>query len=348
MHAPAILKKTAVLAALLTCGAICSAAGGPSDPQLIWDNGTYNAFPSIVEFGGRYFISFREGQSHIFNDNGIADGKARILVSRNGRRWDSVALLSKEGFDLRDPKISVTPDGRLMVLMGGSVYVDKQLVRRIPQVSFSTDGVHFSDPQPVIFDEMITDEHEWVWRVTWHEGVGYAVVYGEHFALLKTTDGLHFQTICELDVDKEAFPNETTVRFLPDGRMALLVRRERLGAMGMWGVSSAPFTEWTWKEMPVRLGGPDFIVLPDDSIIAGTRGYFFPDRPKAVLLKSDLEGNFELNRVLPSGSDCSYPGFLIVGKKLWVVYYSSHELLRPDGRTRAGIYLAKIPLKELQ
>lgn len=346
MHAAAIRKALLLVLATVACN-VCLAGKGSSSSQLIWDNGTYNAFPSIEKFNGRYFISFREGASHIFNEQGIADGKARILMSKNGRKWTSVALLSKEGFDLRDPKLSVTADGRLMVLMGGSVYEDKKLVRRIPQVSFSSDGEHFSDPQPVIFDEKITDDQEWVWRVTWHEGVGYAVVYGDHFALLKTEDGLHFQTVCELDVDKAAFPNETTVRFLPDGRMALLVRREKLGAKGLWGVSAAPFTQWTWKDMPVGLGGPDFIVMPDGSIIAGTRATYFPERPKTVLLKSDLEGNFELNRVLPSGSDCSYPGFLIVGRDLWVVYYSSHELQRPDGRPRAGIYLTKIPIKEL-
>lgn len=335
-----------ILSAILLCFPAIGSGKRP-EAQLIWDNGTYNAFPSIEYFDGRYFISFREGESHIFNSQGIADGKVRILSSRDGRKWESAALLSKDGFDLRDPKLSVTADGRLMVIIGGSVYKGKELVQRIPQVSFSDDGVHFSDPEPVVFDENVTDDKEWIWRVTWHDGIGYAVTYGDHFALLKTEDGLHFSLVRELDVNRDDFPNETTVRFLPDGRMALLVRREKNGAKGLWGVSEAPFTDWTWKDLPVSLGGPDFIVMPDGSIIAGTRGSYFPKRPKTVLLKGDAEGEFELIRVLPSGSDTSYPGFRIVGKDLWVVYYSSHELLRPDGRTRAGIYLIKIPLKEL-
>lgn len=318
-----------------------------SQTELIWDNGTYNAFPSIEKFNGQYFITFREGESHIFNSQGIADGRIRVLVSRNGKNWKSVTLMSKEGFDLRDPKLSVTAEGKLMLIIDGSVYVGKELTKTIPFVSFSSDGENFSDPEPVIFDENITDEHEWIWRVTWHEGVGYAVTYGDHFALLKTTDGIHFSLVKELDVPQELFPNETTVRFLPDGRMALLVRTDKLGSKGKWGISEAPFTDWTWKDLPIALGGPEFVVLPDGTIIAGTRSYHIPSKPKTILMKGDEEGTFEEIRILPSGSDCSYPGFLLVGKELWVVYYSSHELLRPDGKTRAGIYFTKIPLKEL-
>lgn len=337
------MKRILITIALALMTAVCNAG----EPELIWDNGTYNAFPSIEKFNGRYFVSFREGESHIFNSQGIADGKVRILTSKNGKKWESVALLSKEGFDLRDPKLSVTADGRLMVIIGGSVYENKVLMRRIPQVSFSSDGVHFSDPRPVIFDENITDDQEWIWRVTWHEGTGYAVTYGEHFALLKTTDGLHFSLVKELEVPREVFPNETTVRFFPDGKMGMLIRTEKAGAKAIWGLSEAPFSDWTWKELPFRVGGPDFIVLPDSTIIAGTRFYYISSKPKTILLKGDQKGEFEALRILPSGSDTSYPGFLIVGDDLWVVYYSSHELLRPDGRTRAGIYFTKIPLKEL-
>jgi len=100
----------------------------------IWDR-DYSAFPSIVRYGDALYVSFREGVSHIFDENGIAAGKTRILRSTDGEHWESVALLEKEGYDLRDPKLSVTADGRLMVIQGGSVYIDKKLERRIPQVS---------------------------------------------------------------------------------------------------------------------------------------------------------------------------------------------------------------------
>ena len=60
------------------------------------------------------------------------DGKIRVLVSEDGERWTSLCLLAKKDVDLRDAKLSVTPDGRLMVLMGGSYYAyrpKRRLVR---------------------------------------------------------------------------------------------------------------------------------------------------------------------------------------------------------------------------
>ena len=134
----------AVAASLAVCLLSCAVPGSAGSPrrndemnvERIWDEG-YSAFPSIVRYRGAMYVCFREGVSHIFDENGIAAGKTRILRSRDGRHWKSVALLSKEGYDLRDPKLSVTPDGRLMVMQGGSVYVDKKLVDRVSQVSLS-------------------------------------------------------------------------------------------------------------------------------------------------------------------------------------------------------------------
>lgn len=315
--------------------------------ECIWDH-DYSAFPSIVRYKDAWYVSFREGVSHIFDENGIAAGKTRILRSTDCRHWDSVALLSKEGYDLRDPKLSVTADGRLMVIQGGSVYVDKKLRQRIPQVSFSSDGFSFSDPSPVDYPSM--DELAWFWRVTWHEGIGYTVSYGEPGSagveLLKTSDGLHFEKIT--DIEPGGFANETTVRFLPDGRMILLIRREEKDKKACIGVSEPPFVDWKLTYLDFQIGGPEMLVLPDGSLIIGGRGYFENGETKTCLWKGNVEGCFELWKTLPSGGDNSYPGFLSEDGELKVVYYSSHELTSPDGRPRAGIYLATIKQKALR
>ncbi len=308
--------------------------------KCIWDQG-YSAFPSIVRFQDAYYVSFREGAGHVFDENGIAAGKTRILRSTDCEQWESVALLSKEGYDLRDPKLSVTADGRLMVIQGGSMYVDKELKKRVPQVSFSSDGHTFSDPEPV--DYPVPDGFAWFWRMTWHEGTGYTVSYGEsgdnRLELIKTTDGRHFEKIT--DIELGGFPNETTVRFLPDGRMALLIRREQDDQVAYLGVSEPPFTDWKLTPLGFHVGGPEMVVLPDGSLIIGGRGYL-EGEPKTHLWRGNAEGDFELWKTLPSGGDNSYPGFLVEGRELKVVYYSSHELTFPDGRSRAGIYLARM------
>lgn len=310
--------------------------------EKVWGDGTWHcAFTSIVEFKGRYYISFREYDSHIFNSKGDAEGRIRIISSKNGKKWQSVALISKEGYDLRDPKLSVTPDNRLMVTVGGSIYRNKVLVGCEPQVIFSADGNEFSEPSPIKLDSKTKGTHDWLWRVTWHEGVAYGVSYSKkennkwELYLYKGTDGINYDLVSHLDCD--GFPNETTVRFLEDGRMALLIRRDNGDRRNIWATSAAPFTDWTRTKTASHMGGPDFIVLGEDKIVAGGRTTFM-GAPQTTLFTGNDAGRFIEKITLPSAGDNSYPGFLRVGDELWVSYYSCHETEGPS------IYLAKIPL----
>src|SRR5690606_22093517 len=126
----------------------------------------------------------------------------------------SVAHLETENYDLRDPKLSITPDNRLMVIIGGSDYDQNTLNGRQPHVAFSEDGMNFSDPEPVVIDPEIDSGMDWIWRVTWYDGVGYAVDYQyediNRVYLVKTIDGIHYENVTELFVSGK--PNEATVR----------------------------------------------------------------------------------------------------------------------------------------
>jgi len=141
-------------------------------------------------------------------------------------------------------------------------------------------------------------------------------------------------------------PNETTLRFKPNGDMVAMVRREVDGAMGRIGVAPAPYTQWTWREGNHRVGGPNFIALPDGRWIAGTRDYtnytkIKPDVPggaTTMIAALDLnDAKLSPLVTLPSAGDTSYPGLVWFEGLLWVSYYSSHE-----GKT--SIYLAKVQL----
>jgi hypothetical protein len=307
----------------------------------IWDNGSHSAFTSLIKFKGDYYCSFREGESHVFDKEGKAEGKVRIIKSSDGVNWESVALLDKSGYDLRDPKLSITPTGKLMVIIGGSIYEERKLTGRVPQVSFSEDGRVFTDPTPVRINDSAGNGTDWIWRVTWEGEVGYTAMYSlidndeAKLCLLSTKDGVHFDLVTQFDIP--GFPNEATVRFDAKGDMLMMVRRERGNQKGYWGKSSAPFTEWTWGEMDMRLGGPDFIPLEDGVVVMGTRSHY-TSFPKTVLLTGNGSEKFQEVYVLPSGGDTSYPGFIVEGDQLWVSYYSTHET------PLASVYLAKIPL----
>lgn len=294
--------------------------------KKIWDKAPHSAFTDLIRFQGKWFCTFREAQGHV-----KGDGRIRILVSSDGDAWESAALLAEEGIDLRDPKISIAADGRLMIVAGGSVYRNGKLVGRQPRVSFSTDGHAWTATQRIL------SEGEWLWRVTWHEGRAYGVSYnasggaGEWpLTLFVSRDGIDYDAVGKLKLAGR--PNETTLRFTPDGEMIALVRREGGGANGMIGISKPPYTEWTWHETKHRLGGPNFIILPDGTMWAASRSY--SGGAKTVVSRFGRQ-TYEPVLTLPSGGDCSYPGLVWHEGLLWVSYYSSHE-------GRASIYLATL------
>lgn len=321
-----------------------------STPELvtvkrIWDVGEHNAFTDLIRWKERFWCTFREAEGHVGGD-----GKIRVLVSESGDTWESAALIEEAGIDLRDPKFSVTPDDRLMIIAGGSVYRGgKTLLGRRPRVIFSIDGKTWTPPEAVLA------EGDWLWRVTWHAGTCYGVSYDASrrsteaakeaakseqpaapgpadwkLKLFKSADGRKFELITHLDVPGN--PNETTLRFLSDGTLMALARREAGNKHGWIGTSQTPYTEWKWQDAGMRVGGPNFIQFPGGELWAVVRKY----DPKATTVVAEMNSDkLTPALTLPSGSDTSYAGLVLHDDLLWISYYSSHE-----GKT--SIYLAKV------
>ena len=294
-------------------------------PQLIsmeriWDHAPHNAFTDLIRFRGRWWCVFREAQAH-----DAPGGIVRVLKSETGGGWESAATVEERGIDLRDPKLSVTPDGRLMLLMGGCVYDDEgEYLTRAPRVSFSEDGATWSVPQKVL------SEDHWLWRATWHGDRAYALSKlgegkGPRRGFLYTSmDGIDWDWITEF---KLPGVSETTLGFQPDGEMIALIRPGYIGA------SRPPYREWTFCETPERIGGPNFIRLPDGSLWGSGR-LFTAEGPRTVLARMTTS-SYEPALTLPSGGDTSYAGMVWHDDILWMSYYSSHE-----GGT--NVYLAKV------
>jgi hypothetical protein len=337
----------AAVGAAFTCSAPATAAG----PEIvsvkkIWDHGKHNAFTDLIRWHDKWYCTFRESDAHVGGD-----GQIRVLESDDGDKWQSAALIGEAGIDLRDPKFSITPDDRLMIVAGGSVYEGTTFKGRQPRVMFSKDSREWTAPRRVL------SEGEWLWRVTWHNGKAYGVSYNAQertssaaqeaaktgkveagpaewkLKLVSSSDGIDYQLVTHLDVP--GHPNETTLRFMPDGQMVALVRREGGSKFGWIGTSRAPYKEWSWKETKHQVGGPNFIRLPDGSLWAACRSY--PGGAKTVLARMSVDGDYEPMLTLPSGGDNSYAGLVWHDGLLWMSYYSSHE-----GKT--SVYLAKIKL----
>jgi hypothetical protein len=326
MYAPALL--------LAGAGFTFFAQGQESPPQAelvevrkIWDRAPHNAFTDLVRFKGQWFCVFREGQAHV-----SPDGALRVLTSPDGEAWVSAARLTGANGDLRDAKITVTPKGELM-LSGASALHPPAPAKHQSLAWFSADGKSWSPPV------VIGDTNQWLWRTTWHRRTAYSIGYdtaGEKFIrLYSSKDGRQFDALVPRLFD-EGYPNETSIVFLPDDTALCLLRRDGQPASGQLGTARPPYTEWKWKDLGVKIGGPHLLRLPDGRLVAAVRLYDGAARTSLMWLDADT-GRLREFLKLPSGGDTGYAGLAWHAGLLWVSYYSSQE-----GRT--AVYFAKVRL----
>lgn len=305
------------------------------EPELvevrrIWDKAPHNAFTDLLRHEDRWYCVFREGSKHV-----SPDGSLRVITSPDGEEWQSLSLVTDATEDLRDAKISVTPDGRLM-LNGAGMQVDKP-VRYHSMSWFSDDAGRTWDT-----GRRIGDPGFWLWRAHWHNDVVYSMGYGtdrdrskRHLRFYSSRDGKTFTSLVD-EVNAPKGVGEDCILFLKDGSALCLLRRETGTKTGLLGTAKPPFTEWSWRETNLRIGGPDMIQLPDGRILAATRLYEPKARTSLSWVDPDTATLTECLK-LPSGGDTSYAGMVLHEGQLWVSYYSSHE-------EKTCIYLAKVAL----
>ena len=290
--------------------------------RMIWDKAPHNAFTDLIRYKDLWYCTFREGEKHVGGN-----GKIRVISSRDGEKWDSVALFEREGVDLRDPKLCITPDNRLMLHIGASIYVDGKLKGFRPSVVFMDETNKWSD----MTDINITEK--WPWKPFWYNHTVYCVAYSDSVILFKSQNGFDYKMICKFSLDGQ--PNEAAFCALPSDTLMILIRRDKGNRHAMIGKAAYPYNQWTWKETDWSVGGPALINIPGKGIFGSGR-CTIDGIPRTVVGKVDQEG-FTPLLALPSGGDCSYPGMVYLDGVLWMSYYSSHE-----GKT--SIYLSKIKL----
>ncbi len=313
----------------------------PSQPELlevqrIWDQAPHNAFTDLIRFKDKWFCVFREGAAHV-----SPDGAIRVLMSEDGRSWHSAALLKDERADLRDAKITVTPDSRLM-LSGAGAMPQGSDFRHQSMTWFSDDGINWSKAHAV------ADRDFWLWRTTWHENTAYGVAYRTNHPTDRTTrlyrsdDGKQFETWVDNLFD-DGYPNESSLVFAPDGTGYCLLRRDAGEKTGQLGIAQSPYRDWKWLDLGVRIGGPHIIQLPDGRLLAAVRLYDGGARTSLCWVDAE-KGTLDECLKLPSAGDTSYAGMLWHDDHLWVSYYSAHEATEVAAKT--SIYFAKVAIPE--
>ena len=303
--------------------------------EKIWDAAPHNAFTDLIRFDRQYYCTFREGAGHV-----SPDGAIRVLVSRDGAKWESAARLTLDGRDLRDPKLSITRDGTLLLVAGAALREGgKAATSQRSCVSVSRDGREWSSWQ------WIAGENEWAWRISWHDGKAYTVAYDvapdsrankTYGTRLYVGDGQKFDVL--VDALRPGGTTEATLRFAADGTCYCLQRRDGKANSALLGIGAAPYKQWEWQDLGVSFGGPNLLQWPNGRWFACGR-LLVKGKPKTVLCELDAgEGALKPLLELPSGGDTSYPGMVEhADGSMLISYYSSHE-----GKT--AIYLATVDM----
>lgn len=328
-----------VLVAALVMLPVAAEAASPPKATLLEvkklaDDAPHSAFTDLVHRDGQFICAFRQGRGHV-----STDGRICVLASADGDTWEKAAELRLAGYDLRDASLSVTPDGRLMLLGGAAPRrEDNEGAPTGTFVAFSEDARQWSEP------EIVVQPGRWLWRVTWRGGKAYGIGYAaggpdQSAALLASDDGRQYAEL----VPKIAVPGQPTeavIRFADDGTAYCLQRRDGPpeSNSAYLGVSRPPYKEWQWHDLGVYFGGPNLLQTPHGHWLAAGR-IIKDGKATTNLAVLDVRAH-TLTPILtfPSGGDTSYPGLVWNDDRLWVSYYSSHE-----GKTM--IYLAQVKIE---
>ncbi|MDA0834057.1 MAG: hypothetical protein O2955_12610 [Planctomycetota bacterium] len=203
------------------------------NPRVIWDVSRIEdrdecriEFPDLIWFRGDWYCIFREGFVHGNDDS----GRARLIRSTDRTAWESVKLFEWDGGDIRDPRLSITPEGALMI--NASIYYvshsgtpnseQEHEVSRQSTTWLSRDGHTWSTAHACP-----TGVNTWRWDVTWHRGMGYSVAYtgkDGYGALYRTRDGRNWRLLVD-DFFPESGGTEAALAF-PSENLAVCLLRQ--------------------------------------------------------------------------------------------------------------------------
>ena len=321
---------------IFLCGMVLSCCTSPDSPKSdititkIWDKVPHNAYTDLIKFNGTYYCAYSEEYSSSM-DTVEAMGNIEIIRSKTGKKWERVAMIQKKGMNLCNPRLSITPDRQIMIIMDGTAS---------PLVSFSDKkGDVFSEPEAVNIDTTIILGKKRLWKVTWFRGTGYALFYKSdskngNLSLLKTIDGKNFEMVTKIEVD--GLLNEATLRFDQKGIMYALIGQEEGDKKGTLGMSDWPYTDWSYTKMNNIPSRFNFIIV-NKSIVMVAPGLSMPELHTGILVVNKNSSLKEIIKLHLVKYAC-FPGVLTEPSNLLVSCCSVHE-------GRSAIYMVEVPIR---
>ena len=305
--------------------------------KKIGNKADHNAFVDLCEFNQQLICCYREAENHI-----SADGRICILTldTKGNVLYTSRIAIPKT--DLRDPKISITPDGDiLLIAYARQTSINNQTIGSRNLTWLSQTGHSWST------DKEFADRGWWLWRIRWHKDVAYGFAYNRKQNAIHLYSGnprskfhLLQPFALSLDQHKKGYPNESDLIFDNNNAFAI-VRRDADSYTAQLGHSAFPYKKWTWIDLGRYIGGPVMMRLDKNVALLAGRIVKQEQLVTGLLKMNLLNGDLQELLVLPSSGDNSYPGLVLKEGMLYVSYYSSHE------DNKSCVYLAQIDAHSL-
>ena len=210
----------------------------------IWDSADPVSSTDLCRFRGQWICVLE-------TDEGL-----QLIGSEDGKTWDQLSTVasSNKHFPLRDPRLTVATDGRIML----TAVAPKAPRGGYSKSWFSYDAVKWKDPVASAEDNYL------VCNVFWHVGVAYNFQIGSicgnaDFRIGASDDHGQSFRVKYQQTDMFRAGQGALVFSQDDGYcvMPLLGKGNKL--RGVLGVSKAPFWQWKWTELPVAVQHPNAI-----------------------------------------------------------------------------------------
>jgi hypothetical protein len=305
--------------------------------KQIGSKADHNAFVDLCEFKQQLFCCYREAENHV-----SADGRICILTLDTEGHVLRSSRIAIPKTDLRDPKITVTPDGNiLLIAYARQTSMNNQTISTRNLTWISQTGHSWSAAKEY------ANRGWWLWRVRWHKSQAYGFAYNRKQNAIHLFSGnprrsfhLHQPFALSLHKHKKGYPNESDLIF-DDNNAFAIVRRDADSYTAQLGHSNPPYKKWRWIDLGRYIGGP--VMLRLDASCALVSGRILKQGKLVTgLLKMNLNnGDLQELMILPSAGDNSYPGLVLKDGLLYISYYSSHK------DNKSCVYLANINVDSL-
>jgi hypothetical protein len=284
----------------------------------------------LVRFQDRFVAAAREGPD--------ADGRVRLLTSADGRSFTSLALVEKYGADLSHPRLSATPDGRLLLLCEAS---GPEGSPRGTLIAESHDGAAWTTLGP---PGGSVESGSILVGLAWSESLGCtALVLHEdprlgtsltRPMLYQSTDGLTFQKRKLEFLLPAPAGNGGFIPWSTDAVGGLLADAEgEERSFLLRGLSDASQV----TEVARGIAGATLLAHPDGSLLVGTRD---GEKGPAQVLRIAPDGACSTALELPGSAG---PGGVVLLEQqgeLWIAYATGAG----DG---SALYVARVDLAGL-